>query len=70
VAMTADKTPRKVIAWLKTPAGERWSERRLGSALEIHFDDSGVFASVLHDGSAGAGASWPDPGEWHDLGNE
>lgn len=55
-----DQRPEKVIAWLRSPAGEAWSRARLGGMYH-HYDDSGVFADVLHDGSSGSFAGWPEP---------
>lgn len=57
----------RVRAYLRTPAGEEWSRTRIGVSLGYHRTTSGAFGSVLADGSAGAVASWPDPGIF-DLG--
>ena len=62
-----DQPPGKVAAWLRSPAGEQWSEERI-SELECHVWDSGVFADVIPDSYGKfAAASWPEPLKHDDL---
>jgi hypothetical protein len=56
-----DLPPEELPGWLRTPAGQHVTG---GGELERHFDDSGVFAEVLPDGSERSAATWPDPGIW------
>lgn len=52
--------PEKVIAWLRTPRGERWSENRI-TGLETHWDDSGIFGDVISGQDSFSAARWPVP---------
>ena len=62
-----DVPPERVIAWLRSPAGEQWSEERTGE-LECHVWDSGVFVDVIPDSYGEyAAASWPVPLKDDDL---
>jgi hypothetical protein len=62
----------KIIAWLRTPEGERWSECRNGGELQRHHAESGVFASVIPALCEHAGrlARWPEPLPVLDLDSE
>jgi hypothetical protein len=63
----ADQAPERVIAWLRTPEGEQWSQRRISSDLE-HWGD-GVFGDVIPDAwGRHARTTWPEPGVY-DLGD-
>lgn len=71
-----DPDQAEVVAWLRSPEGEQWSEQRMRHAgavagsmhmLARHEEDDGVFATVTCDGSVGSYADWPDPNPPADL---
>jgi hypothetical protein len=52
--------PAEIIAWLRTPEGEQWSDQRLRSGLAYWGD--GAFGDVIPDSwGESAAARWPEP---------
>jgi hypothetical protein len=51
----------QVVAWLRSPEGERWSRDRIGESLRSH-DLDVYLAEVIPDRYGRyAAASWPEP---------
>ena len=46
--MRREPTAKKVIAWLRTPEGERWSHERTPLASACRHE-SGIFGSIKED---------------------
>lgn len=67
-----NQPPEQVIAWLRSPEGERWSRSRIGwdGRLHSHLGEGG-FAEVIPDQYGKyARARWPRPYKGADLGDE
>jgi len=60
----------QVIAWLRSPAGERWSRDRIGFSGQLRSHLGAVCLAEVIPDSAGkhAAARWPRPLMYNDLG--
>jgi len=67
-----DVAAAQVIEYLASPAGRKWSRRRIRDRLERQRDNSGVFADVIPEetGDPFKAARWPEPFHHWDLGND